>query len=70
MSRLFLSCVTRELGSYRTLLTQALQRAGVDLRVQEQFGVGGGTLLDWLDRTIQQCDAVIHLIGRGTGASI
>jgi hypothetical protein len=68
MSKLFLSCVSRELGAYRTLLTADLRRAKVDVRVQEDFGVGGGTLLDALDAYIRECNAVIHLIGHGTGA--
>lgn len=68
MSRLFLSCVTREFRAYRELLTSDLRRAGIDVRVQESFSVGGGTLLDALDDYIRECDAVVHLIGHGTGA--
>jgi hypothetical protein len=68
MSKLFLSCVSREFGSYRTLLTKDLRRAKVDVRVQEDFGVAGTTLLEALDDYIRECAAIIHLIGRGTGA--
>lgn len=67
MSKLFLSCVTREFGSCRNLLTRDLRRAQVEVRVQEEFGVGGSTLLDLLDDYIRQCDAIIHLIGDSTG---
>ena len=67
MSRVFLSCVSSEFESYRTLLTHDLRRAGVDLRVQEDFGVAGGTLLAALDRYIRECSAVVHLIGEGSG---
>jgi hypothetical protein len=69
MSRVFLSCVTREFGGCRTLLANDLLRAGVDVRVQESFGVGGGTLLESLDDFIRQCDGVVHLIGHGAGAA-
>ena len=35
---------------------------------QADFAVGGGTLLEKLDRYIGECSAVIHLIGEATGA--
>ena len=67
MRKLFLSCVSREVGSYRARLTKDLRRAKVDVRVQEDFGVGGGPLLVALDDYIRECDAVVHLIGSGAG---
>lgn len=68
MNKLFLSCVSKEFGAYRELLTQYLRRAKVELRVQEDFSVSGTTLLDALDAYIRECDAVVHLIGDGSGA--
>jgi hypothetical protein len=69
MSRVFLSCVTKEFGSHRALLAKDLRRARVDVAVQEDFGVRGRTLLEALDDYIAKCDAVIHLIGDVTGES-
>ena len=40
----------------------------LDVAVQEDFGVGGGTTLEKLDTYIRHCDAVIHLIGKAAGA--
>jgi hypothetical protein len=65
--KLFLSAVSSELVSYRNLLAADLKRPDLDVAVQEDFVVGGGTTLDKLDTYIQHCDAVIHLIGKATG---
>ena len=40
----------------------------LDVAVQEDFGVTGRTTLEKLDTYIRHCDAVIHLIGKATGA--
>jgi hypothetical protein len=66
--RLFLSCVTSEFGSYRELLTGDLKRPTLEVKVQEDFVVSGGTTLEKLDDYIRACDGVIHLIGDATGA--
>jgi len=66
--RLFLSCATSELGSYRELLTDDLKRPTLEIKVQEDFVVAGGTTLDKLDEYIRACDGVIHLIGDATGS--
>jgi hypothetical protein len=65
---LFLSCVTSEFGSYRELLTGDLKRPTLEVKVQEDFVVSGGTTLEKLDDYIRACDGVIHLIGDATGA--
>ena len=69
MPKVFLSCVTSEFGSSRALLTKDLRRAGVEVKVQEDFGSRGGTLLEALDDYIAKCDAVIHLVGERAGES-
>ena len=65
--KLFLSAVSSEFVSYRNLLAEDLKRPNLDVAVQEDFVVGGGTTLDKLDTYIRHCDAVIHLIGKATG---
>ncbi len=64
----FLSAVTAELGSYRAEVARALREKGCHVRVQEDFNTGPGTLLQKLDAQIQQCDAVVCLIGERFGA--
>jgi hypothetical protein len=66
--RIFLSAVTRELGSYRESLAQDLRLPNVEVKVQEDFIVGGGTTLGKIDNYIRLCDAVVHLIGDVAGA--
>jgi hypothetical protein len=67
--RVFISCVTKEFGGYRAELRAALTRhRDIDVKVQEDFGDGGGKLLEKLDDYIRACDAVIHLVGDGAGS--
>ena len=66
--KLFLSAVSSEFVSYRNLLAADLKRPDLDVAVQEDFVVGGGTTLHKLDTYIRHCDAVIHLIGKAAGA--
>ncbi len=66
--RIFLSAVTSEFGSYRPEMAGRLNRPNVDVKVQEDFLVSGGTTLEKLDDYIRQCDAVIHLVGDATGS--
>ena len=66
--KLFLSAVSSEFASYRNLLADDLKRPNLDVAVQEDFGVTGRTTLEKLDTYIRHCDAVIHLIGKATGA--
>jgi hypothetical protein len=66
--RLFLSCATSEFGSHRELLTGDLKRPTLEVKVQEDFVVSGGTTLEKLDDYILACDGVIHLIGDMTGS--
>ena len=66
--KLFLSAVSSEFNSYRTLLAGDLMRPNLDVAVQKDFIVTGGSTLEKLDTYIRQCDGIIHLIGKATGA--
>ena len=65
---LFLSCVTNELGTYRTELQKGLSRKNVTVKIQEDFIASGTLTLDKLDDYIRSCDAVIHIVGLLTGS--
>ena len=67
--KLFLSAVSNEFLSYRNLLAADLKRPNLDIAVQEDFVVTGGSTLEKLDTYIRQCDGVIHLIGKASGAA-
>ena len=47
--QLFVSCVTKEFGAYRRDIHQALTGAEREIKIQEDFQDGGGTLLQKLD---------------------
>ncbi len=66
--QLFLSTVSAEFLSYRERLRHLLTRPNVEVKVQEDFIVSGDETLEMLDRYIQGCDGVIHLVGDMTGA--
>src|SRR5262245_31914922 len=66
--RIFISAVTPELGSYRREVARVLRRKGLEVRDQEYFIQGPGTLLEKLRDYIQDCDAVILLVGERCGA--
>ncbi|MFN9623417.1 MAG: tetratricopeptide repeat protein, partial [Cyanobacteriota bacterium] len=66
--QLFLSTVSAEFLSYRERLRHLLTRPDVEVKVQEDFIVTGDETLEMLDRYIQGCDGVIHLVGDMTGA--
>ena len=68
MSKVYLSCVSREFDAYRTLLTNDLRRANINVRLSADFGVVHGPILNIIDDYIRQSDAVVHLIGHGTGS--
>jgi tetratricopeptide (TPR) repeat protein len=66
--QLFLSTVSAEFLSYRERLRHLLTRPDVEVKVQEDFIETGDETLEMLDRYIQGCDGVIHLVGDMTGA--
>ena len=67
--RIFISAVSREFAGYRDLLRSYLARPNVTVHIQEDFIAGGLPTLDKLDRYINECNAVIHLVGDMTGAT-
>ena len=56
--KLFLSTVSREFLAYRELLTKDLKRPTLDVAVQEDFLVTGGSTLEKLDDYIRACDGI------------
>jgi hypothetical protein len=65
--KLFLSAVSGEFLACRELLTGDLKRPLLDVAVQEDFVVTGGSTLGKLDDYIRACDGIIHLVGKATG---
>lgn len=66
--RIFVSAVSRELGSYRREVARVLRRKGLEVRDQDHFNMGPATLLEKLRDYIRECDAVILLVGERSGA--
>ncbi|MFN9622917.1 MAG: DUF4062 domain-containing protein [Cyanobacteriota bacterium] len=66
--QLFLSCMSGEFRSYRDKLRKGLRAHNLAVQIQEELKAGGVSTLEKLDRSIQQCDAVIHLVGKGVGS--
>ena len=69
--KVFLSCVTREFGSYRQRVAAqlaALPRQAFEVKVQEDFQQGSFTLLEQIGAYIRECDLVLHLVGDSSGA--
>ncbi len=70
MKKVFISAVTAELGQYRARLASELRKRDVEVVVQDDFRQGGGDLLDKLRQYMDQCDAVICLVGRAYGTQV
>ena len=66
-TRLFISCVTDEFGSYRRTLCEQIERPGVQVEIQDKFLPYGDRTLLMLDAYVADCAAVIHLTGDRTG---
>jgi len=66
--KLFLSAVSNEFKSHRSLLASDLERPQLDVAVQEDFVVSGESTLEKLNDYIKACHGVIHLIGKAAGA--
>lgn len=66
--RVFISCVSEEFRSYREQLRRALTTSDREIKIQEDFTDGGGSLLEKLDQYISRCHAVIHLVGESVGS--
>ena len=66
--RVFISAVTSELGKSRQLAASVLQRLGYDAVWQDIFGTEAGDLRQMLREKIDDCQGLIHLVGRAYGA--
>ena len=66
--RIFISAVTSELGTTRQLVANVLSRLGYDPVWQDIFGLEPGDLRQMLRDKIDDCDGLIHLVGRAYGA--
>ncbi len=66
--KLLLFLVRSEFRPHRELLAGDLKRPTLDIAVQEDFIVKGGSTLEQLDAYIRACDGIVHVIGKATGA--
>lgn len=66
--RVFVSAVSKELGSYREEVARVLRRKELEVRDQEHFRQGPATLLEQLRDYVEGCDAVVLLVGDRCGA--
>jgi len=64
----FISATTRDLGSYRAAIQNALLTRDIFPIQQDNFALAYGQLTDMLRQLIGRCDAVIHLAGSYYGA--
>lgn len=67
IKKLSLSAVSSEFECYRSLRVGYLKRQTLDIAVQEDIIVNGGTTLQKLDTYILACDGVVHLIRKAVG---
>lgn len=67
-TRVFISAVSRELGTVRKLVKKALEDGGYHAVEQDTFPLDYRALIDKLRLQIQSCDAVIHIAGHCYGA--
>ena len=67
--QIFVSCATAEFGGYRSRLHHDLGSSALHWVTQEQFTGSRFDTLVKLDNEIQQCSAMIHVIGRGAGST-
>ena len=66
--RVFISAVTRELGSARKIVKKALEDNDYHVVEQDSFPPDFRQLLDKLRSRIESCDAVVHIAGMCYGA--
>lgn len=65
---LFLSAVSNEFRDYREALRGRLDRPNLTIKIQEDFIASGSATLLKLDEYIQNCEAVVHLLGDMIGS--
>ena len=68
--KIFLSCVNRELRSYRLKAELIIQRRGYKPIFEETFELDDQTDLDTLTTRIAECDAVVCLVGHAYGGEL
>src|SRR5439155_2730133 len=66
--KIFLSAVSGEFRDCRQALASDLRAMGSEVKVQEDFQQGPGTLLEKLEAYIADCDRIIALMGDAYGA--
>jgi tetratricopeptide (TPR) repeat protein len=68
--RVFLSAVTSEFGAARNEIASDLAARGLTVKVQRDFRQEATTetTLEKLDHYIRQCDALVHVAGKRSGA--
>jgi tetratricopeptide (TPR) repeat protein len=66
--RIFISAASREFGTVRDALANALRSRGVTVEVQSAFRQGEGTTLSKLHDYIRGCERVLALVGDYSGA--
>ncbi len=66
--RIFLSATTQQLKHCRDALASDLRAMGAEVRVQDDFQQGTGTLLEKLEDYISDCDRVVALVGSAYGS--
>jgi hypothetical protein len=67
-TRVFISAVTRELGSVRKLVKKGLEDNDYHAVEQDNFPPDYRDLVDKLRERIASCDAVVHIAGHCFGA--
>ncbi len=67
-TRVFISAVTRELGSVRKLVKKGLEDNDYHAVEQDNFPPDYRDLVDKLRERIDSCDAVVHIAGHCYGA--
>ena len=67
-TRVFISAVTRELGSVRKLVKKGLEDNDYHAVEQDNFPPDYRDLVDKLREQIASCDAVVHVANRCYGA--
>jgi tetratricopeptide (TPR) repeat protein len=66
--RYFISAVTGQFKACRDAVASDLRACGCEVKVQEDFTQGSGTLIERLEEYVAQCDRVIALVGDACGS--
>src|SRR6266550_1843817 len=67
-TRVFISATSKDLGTVRELVKQALLTMGLMPIEQTNFPPDYGTVRDMIEEKIAPCEAVIHIVGMRYGA--